>query len=812
MIKNYLKIAVRQLKKQKMYAVIKIGGFALSIAACLLIALYIKDELSYDKSFPDADRIYRITGEYNNHGKIETGADWPPPMAKALREDFPEVEKSGRLMPHELFYGAGSNEVRRADKTENTFEDKFSYADQDMLDILKVPMVYGDRAHALAEPNSMVISKSKADKYFPGENPVGKVMILNDDNTRPFKIGGVMQDFPSTSHIQYNFLLTMTGYELWKGEQAGWGSSNYYTYVLLKKGTSAAQLQSKLHLLMDKYFLPMLREARVKEAEEMAKNIKLFAQPIKDIHLRSYNIDDGLAKGDIRFVWLFGAVACFILIIACINFINLATAKSANRAKEVGLRKVVGSKRTGLIKQFLTESMLYSFASFALAVLLAALLLPYFNMLSGKSLNIPWTAWWLAPLLIVSAMFIGVLAGLYPSFYLSSFKPINVLKGQVSRGSKNAVLRNGLVVFQFTTSIILIIGTLVIYKQTHYILNKKMGFDKDQVMLIQGTGTLGKNTASFKNELLNIAQVKSVSVSDYLPVSGTKRDGNTFYREGKTKEDIGVSSQKWVVDHDYMKTMGMKIIEGRGFSKDMASDSAAVILNKTMADKLGLKNPLGQRITNGWETFTVIGVMQDFNFETLKQSINPLCLVLGGGRSSIISVKINQADVKNTIASVISVWKKFAPTQPIRYTFMDESFANMYADVQRMGSLFTSFSILAIIIACLGLFALSAFMAEQRNKEIGIRKVLGASVSSITAMLSKDFVKLVLIALVIASPIAWWAMNKWLQDFADGYRIAIGWWMFMAAGILVVLIALATISFQSIRAAMMNPVKSLRSE
>jgi putative ABC transport system permease protein len=812
MLKNYFKIAVRQLKKQKMYSVIKIGGFALSIAACLLISLYIKDELSYDKSYPDANRIYRVTVEADDNGKMITGADWPAPMAKALTEDFPEVEKSGRLMASPLFYGAGSNEVRTPDKTENSYEDKFVYADQSMLDILKVPMVYGDRARALAEPNTMIISKSKADKYFPNQNPIGKLLILNDDKNKIYKIGGVMQDFPTTSHIQYDFLLTMTGYQLWDGEQTQWSASNYPTYVLIRPNASADQLQNKLKLILTKYYLPMMQKDGDKRGVEIVSKAKILLQPITDIHLRSANIDDGLSKGDIRFVWLFGAVACFILIIACINFINLSTAKSANRAKEVGLRKVVGSHRISLVKQFLTESLLFSFLSFGLGILLAGALLPYFNMLAAKSLSIPWTAWWLLPMMIVAAIVIGIFAGLYPSFYLSAFKPIDVLKGQVSRGTKNSLLRNGLVVFQFTTSIILIIGTLVIYKQTHYILNKKIGFDKDQVMLIQGTNTLDKKTAmpSFKNELLNISQVKNVSISDYLPISGTKRDGNTFYREGKTKEDIGVGAQKWYVDYDYIKTMGMKIEEGRDFSKEMASDSAAIIINKTMAEKMNLKKPLGERITNGWQPLHVIGVVDDFNFETMKESVTPLCMILNDNYSTIVAVKINPENAKSTIASIGAVWKKFAPSQPFRYTFMDEGFKNMYADVQRMGSIFTSFAILAIIIACLGLFALSAFMAEQRNKEIGIRKVLGASVSSITTMLSKDFVKLVLIAFVIASPIAWWAMTKWLQDFA--YRIPIGWWMFAVAGIIVVLIALATISFQSIKAALMNPTKSLRSE
>jgi len=810
MFKNYFKIAARHLAKQKMYSVIKIGGFALSIAACLLIALYIKDELSYDRSYPATDRIYRITGEYNNNGKIETGADWPPPMAKALKEDFPEVEKSGRLMPHPLFYCAGSNQVRTIDNEQNTFEDGFTYADQDMLDILQVPMIFGDRAHALSEPNTIVLTKRKADKYFPNQNPVGKLLILNNDKSRIYKVGGVIKDFPSTSHIHYDFWLTMTGYQLWNGEQTGWGSSNYYTYVLLKPGADAARLQSKLKLILTKYYLPMLQQAGDKAADQFTQKAKLLLQPITDVHLYSSNIDDGLEKGDIRFVWLFGAIACFILIIACINFINLSTAKSANRAKEVGLRKVVGSHRISLIKQFLTESLLFSVLSFVIGILLAAFLLPYFNKLFAKSLSVPWTAWWLLPIMIGAAIIIGIIAGLYPSFYLSSFKPINVLKGQLSRGSRNSILRNGLVVFQFTTSIILIISTLVIYNQTHYILNKKIGFNKDQVLLIQGTNTLENKTLSFKNELLKSAAIKNVSISDYLPVSGTKRDGNTFYKEGKTKEDIGVGSQKWRVDYDYMKTMGMKIIQGRNFSKDMASDSAATIINKTMAEKLDLKDPIGQRIVNGWETWTVIGVMEDFNFESMKQSVDPLCLVLGNNTSTIVSVKIKTTNTKAVISYIGSVWKTFAPNQPVRYTFLDQSFANMYADVQRTGSIFTTFAVLAIIIACLGLFALSAFMAEQRNKEIGIRKVLGASVSGITTMLSKDFVKLVFISIVIASPIAWWAMTKWLQDFV--YRISISWWMIVAAGFVAIVIALITISFQSIKAALMNPVRTLRSE
>ncbi|MEP6949777.1 MAG: FtsX-like permease family protein, partial [Ginsengibacter sp.] len=506
--------------------------------------------------------------------------------------------------------------------------------------------------------------------------------------------------------------------------------------------------------------------------------------------------------------WLFGAVAFFILVLACINFLNLSTARSANRAKEVGLRKVIGSQRIGLIKQFLTESLLYSFLSFSIALIIAYILLPFFNKMSGNELTIPWLHWWLLPLLLVSAIIVGLIAGIYPAFYLSSFKPVNVLKGKLSRGSKNSGLRGALVIFQFATSLILIIGTLVIYRQMQFILNTKIGFDRDQVVMIQGTNTLDKQTGSFKNELLKLPQVKSVSVSDFLPVKGSKRNFNTFWKEGKIKEEAGVHAQNWVVDNDYIPTLGMRIIAGRNFSKDMPTDSQAVIINKAMADQMGYTSPLGKVITNG-NNHTIIGVVENFNYESMKQEIDPLCMFLGSN-NSVVSVKVNGADMKKAIASVTGVWKKFLPNQAMRYDFLDESYAAMYADVQRTGLIFTSFAILAIFIACLGLFALAAFMAEQRSKEISIRKVLGASVSNLFALLTTNFLKLVFISLLIAIPAGWLLMRKWLQDYA--YRISITWDVFVFSGLAVLLIALITICFQAIRAAVANPVKSLRAE
>ena len=808
MLNNNFTIALRQLRKQKMYAVIKIGGLALGITACFLISLYIRDELNYDRSYPDTGRIFRLTVEYNDNGKMGSGATWPFPAAQALMTDFPEVEKAGRYMPFAGFDGAGSNEIRRTDQLQNNYETGFTFADQGLLDILKIHMIAGDRSHALTEPNTMLISKRKADEYFPHQNPVGQSMVLGNDKNRTYTITGVMQDFPATSHIQYDFWLTLAGHPLFPGEQTTWGATNHFTYVLVKPGTNVAQLQGKLKLLLTKYYVPLLKSQGDVTADSLVEKVRLLLQPISKVHLDA-SIDDGLQHGDIRFIWLFAAVAGFILLIACINFVNLSTAKSANRAKEIGLRKVIGSLRSGLVRQFLTESMLFSFLSFALAILLAVLLLPYFNRLADKSLTIPWTAWWLAPLLLGAAIVTGILAGLYPSLYLSAFKPIDVLKGQIARGAKNSLLRNGLVVFQFTTSVILIISTLVVYNQMHYILNQKMGFDKDQVVMIQGTNTLGAEVKDFKHELAGLPRVSSVSVSDYLPISGTKREGIEFWREGKMKEEAGIYAESWTVDEDYIRTMGMRLVAGRNFAPDMTSDSQAVIINQAMAKSLHLANPIGKRISAGSAVLNIIGVVQDFNFESMRNNIAPLCLHPGVS-PSIISVKVNTADMKQTLADISNLWRRFAPAQPIRYTFLDESFRNMYADVQKMGDIFTSFAILAIMIACLGLFALSAFMAEQRNKEIGIRKVLGASVSGITLLMSGEFIFLVALAILIASPLAWWLMHTWLQDFA--YRMTISWWIFAVAGAGAIVIALLTVASQAVKAALTNPVKSLRAE
>jgi putative ABC transport system permease protein len=807
MFRYHFKIIVRGLFNQKAYSLIKIGGFALGIAACLLIALYLSDELSYDRHYSNGDRIFRVVFVYNDNENSAKGTAFPAPFAGTLKELFPEIEGVGRLNRTEYF-GAGSNEIRRAEEQRNAHEEGFAFADQGLLDIFRLPVIYGNPHHVLDEPNTIVLSKRKADKYFPNEDPVGRTVIINNDVSKPYRITGVI-DFPARSHLQPEFLFSLAG-GLYPGEGTNWISNSYDTYILLKPGTDVHQLETKLSVITTKYLIPNHLASGYAEAEKLAEWFHYELQPVRNIHLKSAGIMDGLMHGDIRFVWLFATVALFIFLLAGINFINLSTAKSASRAREVGLRKTIGSKRINLIRQFLSESLLYSFLSFFAGTLLAALILPYFNTLSAKSLIIPWSAWWwLLPLMLLASAIIGILAGLYPAFYLSSFRPASILKGELSLGSKNARMRSSLVIFQFAVSILLIAGTFVIYRQVGYILNKDLGFKKEQVLLLHGANTLGDQVKTFKHELLKLPEVNYVSVSDYLPVSGTKRDGFSFWNEGKTKVESAVGGQYWIADHDYIKTMGMHIIAGRDFSADMPTDSGAAIINQTLAHDLGLTDPVGKRISTSWRTFEVIGVVEDFHFESLKQDIGGLCIILGNS-PDIVSVKVNTSDMAATVQSVTRVWDAFSPNQPVMYSFLDERFASMYADVQRTGRIFGAFALLAIVIACLGLFALSSFMIEQRTKEIGIRKVNGARVSEILAMINADYIKWVAIAFVIACPLAWYVLHKWLQNFA--YKTTLSWWIFAAAGTVAVVIALLTVSWQSWRAATRNPVEALRYE
>lgn len=805
MYNNFITVAWRSMAKQKLYTSIKIGGFALGLATCIVIALFIRHELSYDRHYIDADNIYRII----NHMEGPDDGKWtafPAPFTPLLKSNFPEIELAARLIPYP-WYNAGSNLLKKENEDDNFYEEGFGYADPDLLKILEVPMVYGNRETALSQPNSIVLSRRKAEKYFRTEDPTGKILFLNDDRNMPMVIGGVMENFPTTSHLQFDFFITLTGKEFWPGEQDNWCCWNYNPYVKLRPGTDVRAFEKKM-LSIKKVYVDYLIKEKNQSVDNVRKYHKFILQPVKDIHLYSDGIGDIIPHGDIRYIWMFGAIAAFILILACINFVNLSTARSANRAKEIGLRKVVGSYRSSIVNQFLVESVIYSLSAFLIALVILALGMPLFNMLTAQPVEIPWKSWWFAPLLFVSSVLVGMIAGIYPSLYLSSFKPIDVLKGSIVRGFRSSKLRSAMVVFQFCTSIVLIIGTFTIYRQMNFILTTKVGFEKDNVLIVHGVNTLGEQMQTFKNELLQLSSVDNVSLTQYLPVERTKRDQNQFWRDGKSQEEKSVGSQVWWVDEDYINTLGMKLIKGRNFGRDLASDSTAIIVNEAMVKEFGFEDPIGQRIMN-WRTWTIIGVVEDFHWENMKQEVRPVSLVRGNW-GNLAAVKLNPGDPQDAIESVSRVWKRFMPHQSIRYSFMDDQYAQMYEDVKRAGNILASFSILAIIVACLGLFALSAYMVEQRTKEISIRLVLGASLRSIFNLLTSEFLKLVMIAFVLAVPIASYLMTKWLEDFK--YKTTLGWDLFIVAGVASVLIALITVTYQSLRAAVANPATNLRNE
>lgn len=805
MIRNNSKIAWRQIRKDKLYAAIKIGGFALGIAACFLIGLFVQDELSYDEHFAAKDQLYRLVWHDPGIYDVDRAVFTPAPLAKNLVKDYPTIEQAGRLTPTGV-YGKGPRPFRIADDVDTYNEEGFIFFDQSLVDILELSMVSGDRSTALSQPGSVIISARKAQQYFGSTSPIGRSIIINNEVETPYTISAVMEDFPTNSHMApFHFLISLAGVEFWEGEQENWRFNNYHTYLRLQPDTDVQALEGQLKGLVDNYYIPSRLNVGLTDEAKSISNVHFSLQPITDIHLYSEGVVDLLAHGDIRFVRILSGIALFILLLACINFINLSTAKSANRAKEVGLRKVVGSQRTGLIAQFLTESVLFSFLSIVLSIALAALLLPYFNQLANKELQFPWLSWWLLPLMLVGGLTIGLISGVYPAFYLSGFKPIEVLRGTLSTGFKNSYLRNSLVIFQFVTSIILIVGTLVIYQQMDFILQKQLGFDKDQVVVLSGTHTLGNGLSAFQEELRRLPQVKDLTLSDYLPISSSNRNSNGFIRRDQ-EHDGQIYAQIWEVDEHYISTLGMEIIQGRDFRQ---GDSTAAIVNQAMIEQLGISgDPLGVQINNGDDfDLEIVGVINDFHFASFKENIGGLCLTKGYS-PSMLSIKVAGGDLTNFTAALEDIWEQFAPNQPLSYSYLDEQFAMMYSDVLRTRSIFITFAILAILIACLGLFGLSAFMMEQRTKEVSIRKVLGASSPSLFRLLTQNFLFLVGIAFIIAAPVAWYLMQTWLADFV--YRIDLSWWPFASAGILAIVIALLTVSHQAIQATFANPIEALQ--
>jgi putative ABC transport system permease protein len=806
MLKNYFTIAWRNMSRQKMYSGITIGGFALGLATCMVIFLFIRNELSFDKHYLAGDRIFRMYNNFTEPGQSDKWSNIQTPLAGVMRQELPDIELIARLMSNGMG-NAGDNLVRRDDVLENSYEEKFAYADPELLELLEIPMVYGDWK-VLDHPHTMVLTRSKAKQFFGDIDPTGKTLILDDDKLHPYTVAGVMEDYRHDSHFQYEYILTLKEFEFWEGEQTSWCCWNYEGYIKLREGVNVADFEKKLLPIRDNYLIADMRNHGNRDSDDFAKYHSFKLQPVGEIYLHP-EVNAGSVNGDIKYIWMFGGIAVVILILACINFINLSTAKSANRAKEVGLRKVVGSLRKSLVVQFLSESVLYSIISFLIAVVIAWVALPSFNQISGRSIAMPLGEWWLFPVLIGCALIIGILAGLYPAFYLSAFKPINVLKGNIAKGAKGGRLRSTMVVFQFTASIILITGTFVIYRQMRFILNHDVGFDKDQVMIIEGTGPLGDRREVYKNELLKLSDVESVSVSSYVPVSGGMSEGYPFYQAGRETIDNSINGTKYRVDPDYIATMKMKLIEGRNFNPQIASDSKSMVVNEMMVRQLALKKPIGARISAGNnQVYTIIGVIEDFNARSMRAPIRPLGLAMEGGNEGAMIVRIRSKDMQKATQSIESVWHTVISNQPFRYSFLDERFEQMYEDEFRMGRIFTSFATLAIIVACLGLLALSTFVTQQRAKEISVRRVMGASVKSIFALLTSNFMKLVLISWVIGTPIAWYAMNEWLDGFT--YREPIASDILILSGLIVGLIALTTVAWQSIKAAIANPVENLR--
>jgi putative ABC transport system permease protein len=808
MIKNYLKTAFRSLLKNKGFTTINVLGLTLGIATCLLIVFYVLDELSYDRFNENADRIYRVNNDIKFGGNENSYAVAPAPAATALKADFPEIEQAARII------SAGGVRVRKGGQFVQ--EDRVLYADSTIFSIFSFPMIEGNPADALKAPNAMVINERTARKYFNRTDVVGQ-SLTGDDGT-VFKITGVIKDIPVQSHFNADIFISMAGRA--DSREDAWLSNNYFTYILLKPGADPAALQAKFATFLQRHAGPQVQGILHMDFAALEKTGNYFRfslVPLTDIHLRSNAVGDLLPGGSITYVYIFSAIAAFILILACINFMNLSTARSANRAREVGVRKVLGSPRKYLIAQFLTESVMVTLAGAILAVLAAWALLPLFNEISGKELVVSGRlVRWMIPILLVFVVIIGCLAGSYPAFFLSAFQPIDVLKGKLARGFKGGGLRSFLVVFQFAISIFLITGTLVVYNQLKYIQSRDLGFNRDHVLIVQNVYGLGNQAKSFKQQVKKLKDVDDATMTGGLPAENYL-SGSSFFKDRSLSQESAVLSQRWFVDEDYINTLGIKLKSGRNFSADMPTDSSAILINEAEEKMLGYADPLNHTLYAPLDNslqhigaFHIVGVIRNFNFRSLRQPVTPMVLHFAEDRAAL-SVHIRAgANIPAVMAQISTKWKELSPAKEFAYSFMEQDFDALYRTEQRMGKLFISFTSFAILIACLGLFGLAAYAAEQRTKEIGIRKVLGAGVSTIVGMLSRDFIKLVLIAILIASPLAWLAMRKWLEGFA--YRQEMQWWVFALAGFAAMLIAFITISFQSIKAALSNPVKSLKSE
>ncbi len=789
MLKNNLKIFLRYLKRHKGYTFINISGLAIGIACCIFIMLWVQDELSFDRFNTNIDDLYRVVEEqHSSGGTVRPVASTPFPLGSALVADYPEIIKFARfqIFPRIL--------IRAEDKI--FYENGFAFADPSLLDMFTFPLAKGDFKNALTDPQSVLISEEMAEKYFGSKDPMGKRLTVN--NRLDYTVTGILQNIPHNSHIKFDFLIQLEAFVKKIGLDQGWGSNDYYTYLQLQKEIPYGKTSEKI------------REY-IKKINPNVTSLIFFLQPVKDIHLHSsFSIDlGGKSENKAKYVYSFTIIALFVLLIACVNFMNLTTARSSGRSLEIGLRKVVGANRANLIRQFLAESIVFSIFAFIFAFILVLLLLPAFNVLSGKTLqmdiynNMPVLFG-----LIGLTLLIGIISGSYPAFFLSSFRPAKVLKGTMKLGSKSSSLRKVLVIIQFSLSIILIIGTFIVHRQLDFMLKKNLGYDKDHMIFLAERGDFWNRYEPLKDELLQNSNILGMTASSDIPTH-TIHSTTLVSWEGKNPEDP-VLFNRFTVDYNYFETFNMEILQGRTFSKEFLTDKTeAYILNETGIKMTGMESPVGKMFWLWGIKGKIIGVVKDYHFKSLHAEIEPLVLRMAGN-PEFVFIKIKSEGVTETIKDIERSYKKFNPDNPFEFSFLDDAVNNLYQAEKRTGTIFRYFMFLAIFISCLGLFGLASYMAEQRTKEIGVRKVLGASISGIVLLQLKDFTKWVLLANIIAWPAAWFVMNNWLQGFS--YRTNIAWTSFLLAALLSIFVALLTVGYQSIKAAMTDPVKALKYE
>ncbi|HDR90070.1 MAG TPA: FtsX-like permease family protein [Bacteroidetes bacterium] len=803
-LRNYWTTSVRNLLRYKGYAFINIAGLGIGIATAVLIFLYVQDELSYDRHNRNFDRIYRIILK----GKIQSneinGAISNAPVGPAMVRELPGVENYTRL-----FTFAGEPVVRYGEHS--IVERKFYYADSTFFDVFTAPVVKGNRNEFLKRPQTLVLTEETAEKYFGEEDPVGKILEVGEDRTA-FEVVGVVKGFPKNSHFTFDML--GAGSTIFSNQNEFWISNNNYTYVTLREEASAGEVQEQLNKLVRKYVGPQMEQfigVTLEEMEEAGQYYGYFLQPLKDIHLRSdlqFEIEPG---GSMATVIIFSLIAVFIIVIASINFMNLATARSSIRAHEVGIRKVVGSARYQLIGQFISESVIMSLFSLLLAIVLIILFMPAFNQFTGKSLDFELLKNpMLLPVLLVVWLVVGFLSGTYPAFFLASFQPVKVLKGKFKAGMKSGIMRSILVVFQFTITIVLFISTFIVFRQMNYISRKDLGFNKENLLLIQRTYILGESAEAFRQEVNKIPGVTGSSYSNTFP--GEIFGNTAFVPEGSAASQTHALNFM-ITDEYFDDVYELEMVEGRWFSPEMPSDSNALVINEAAARALGFEDPLQHRMILLGENnlpLQIVGVVKDFHYETLHQTIKPLVIGRMYDARTNLNIRIRPENRQAILEAIQAEWQNMASNQPLSYTFLDDSLAGKYDSERSTGMIFGSFSLLAIIIASMGLLGLASFSADQRTREIGIRKVMGASVQRIMGILSKEILWLVLIATVIAWPLAWYFMKDWLQNFA--FRIDLEIWVFVGATLLAFLIALLTVSAKTWKAAQTNPAEALRYE